>query len=232
LRVTPPHARRAVFVASHTEADHMTPASFTDIGMALAWAGFDVDLIPHGQPVTPADLAGADLVVALPVVDYPSPDGDPTMYDDAGWAPDEIDALEVYVTEGGFLIVTNSARRIKFALYDSNEDWEDMNALAERFGVVYQDDVFNLTRARINREHPLMYRLSTLFMTSHNGIPFTIVEGQELASTDEGIAAALVEVGDAGGRVLALADVGSIGSSGSLDNLVFWQNVIEYVTSP
>ena len=36
----------------------MTPTSFTDLGMALAMEGFDVDLIPYGQPVTRADLAG------------------------------------------------------------------------------------------------------------------------------------------------------------------------------
>ncbi|MBU1877884.1 MAG: M28 family peptidase, partial [Chloroflexi bacterium] len=89
LRVAPGPDRRAVFVASHTESVHMSPTTFTDLGMALAWKGYDVDLIPYGQPVTASDLAGADLVVVLPVVDYPSPDGDITPYDEA-WDPAEI----------------------------------------------------------------------------------------------------------------------------------------------
>ena len=45
----------------------MSPFAMTGFGMALAWAGYDVDLIPYGQPVTAEDLAGVDLVVALQV---------------------------------------------------------------------------------------------------------------------------------------------------------------------
>ena len=57
----------------------MTTSSFADFGMALAWEGFDVDTVPYGQAVTAADLEDADLVIALPVHDYPSEDGDLTL---------------------------------------------------------------------------------------------------------------------------------------------------------
>ena len=32
--------------------------SLRELGMALAYKGFDVDPLPYGQPVTPADLEG------------------------------------------------------------------------------------------------------------------------------------------------------------------------------
>ena len=46
LRVTPEPVRRALFVGSHTEAAHMSASSFTEVGMALAWEGMDVDTVP------------------------------------------------------------------------------------------------------------------------------------------------------------------------------------------
>ena len=96
LRVTPRPDRRAVFVASHTEAPHMTPAALTDLGMALAWEGFDVDTVAYGRPLSASDVEGASLVVALPVLDYPSVAGDVTLYDEA-WDPEEVATLQAYV---------------------------------------------------------------------------------------------------------------------------------------
>jgi len=69
----------------------MAPTTFTDMGMAFEMLGFDVDMLPYGQAFGAADLADADLVVALPVVDYPSPDGGVDMYIPRGakrrWRP-------------------------------------------------------------------------------------------------------------------------------------------------
>ena len=65
LRVAPRPDRRALFVASHTEPVLVGPIGFIDMAMTLAWAGFDVDMIPYGQPLTRSDLANADLVVAF-----------------------------------------------------------------------------------------------------------------------------------------------------------------------
>ncbi len=42
-------------------------------------------------------------------------------------------------TRGRTLVITNSANRLKYAnlVYEANEDWKDMNSLAERFGAEY-----------------------------------------------------------------------------------------------
>jgi hypothetical protein len=170
LRATPPPDRRALFVGSHTEGIHMSPAGLVGLGMALVWEGLDVDMVPYGQAVTPDDLAGTDLVVALPVHDYPSPDYEPTPYDEA-WTPAELDALESYVAAGGLLVLTNSDRRLKYLnlAYDGNEDWPDVNARAERFGVPYLAGLFATTTATVTGSHPLVEDLSSLWMIDGNG---------------------------------------------------------------
>ena len=71
LRVTPAENRRALFVASHNESVSLTTAMLRELGMALAWEGFDVDLIPYGQAITPADLENVGIVVLAPTLDYP-----------------------------------------------------------------------------------------------------------------------------------------------------------------
>jgi hypothetical protein len=213
LRVVPQPDRRAVFVASHTESVHMSPTTLTDLGMALAWEGFDVDLIPYGQAVTPADLEDTTLVVVLPVVDYPSPDGDPTLYDDE-WDREEIAALEAYVAGGGLLVLSNSAHRLKYAnsVLDPNEDWRDANPLATRFGVSYHDGTLSDTQAEITGDSPLVEGIETLELAAGNGVPFSLTGGQVL--------------------VLVLTDVGLLGAGeGEPVNLPFWRNLAQYVRS-
>ena len=233
LRVAPRPERRALFVASHTEPVQMSPTTFTDLGMALAWQGFDVDLLPYGQAVTSADLEDADLVVVLPVVDYPSPDGDPNLYDEA-WSQEEIAALEAYVARGGLLVLTNSAHRLKYSnmVLDPNEDWSDANALAEHFGITYQDGTLPGAQARTEGEHPLVKGTEVLALAGDNGVPFTITGGQVLAHVDGELAVALADYGDGGGQVLALADVGMLSSAeGEPANLPFWLNLARYARS-
>jgi hypothetical protein len=227
LRVAPQPNRRAVFVASHTESVHMSPTTFTDVGMALAWKGYDVDLVPYGKPVTAADLKDADLVVVLPVLDYPSPDGQAALYDEA-WSPDEIAVLEQYVTDGGLLVLTDSAHRLKYnnTVLDPNEDWGDANALAGRFGVTYQDGVLSGDQARVEGKSPLMAGVTTLQRAEGDGVPFSLVGGQVLARTGGKPAVALVDHGK--GQVLVLADVGILGAAGEPTNLTFWLNLAGY----
>ena len=99
------------------------------------------------------------LVILLPVVDYASPDGDVDLYDEA-WSQPEIAALESYVAQGGLLVLTNSAYRLRagnWRMKDSNEDWPDANALAERFGVSYQAETLAPgSIAQIQSDHPLL----------------------------------------------------------------------------
>ncbi len=228
LRSTPDPDRRALFVGSHTEAVHMSPAGLVGLGMALAWEGFDVDMVPYGQAVTANDLAAADLVVALPVHDYPSPDDDPTVYDEA-WTPAELDALQSYVAAGGLLVLTNTDRRLKYlnAAFDGNEDWPDVNALAERFGVRYLAGVFATTNATVTGNHPLVEDVTSLRMIDSNGHRFTAPGGETLAVVGSAAAAAIVPYG--AGEVVVLADLGMLGASEDPPaNRRFWTNLAAY----
>ncbi len=231
LRVTRDPDRRAVFVGSHTEAVHMSPTTFTDLGMAMAWEGFDVDLIPYGQRVTAEDLADADLVVALPVIDYPSPEGDPLLYDTA-WDGAEVAALEAYVDAGGLLVLTNSAHRLKYTnwVQDANEDWEDVNALASRFGVTYRADELPRSLALSSVDHPLVNGVESLELIEQNSVFFQLEKGEVLAHANGIPALALVEHGD--GQVVVLAEVGMLNSGGGEPaNLPFWLNLAGYARS-
>jgi len=230
LRVVPRPQGRALFVASHTEAAHMAPTGFIELGKVLGMAGLDVDMLPYGQAVTPADLENTDLVVVLPVLDYPSPEGDPDLYDEA-WSAEEVAALEGYVAGGGLLVLTNSAYRLKLGntLYDPNEDVADANALAERFGISYGGTLPG-AQARVAGESPLMAGVATLKFTEGNGVAFTMEEGQVLAQANGKAVVGLVDYGDEGGQVLVLADVGLLGAQW-VEPLRFWQNLGEYARS-
>jgi hypothetical protein len=234
LRVTPPPVRRALIVATHTEALAMTGTTLIELDRALAWEGFDVDVIPYGQAVTPDGLAEADLVIVLPVIDYPGPDGDVTVYDEA-WREEEIAALVAYVERGGLLVLTNSAHRIQLfgIAFDNNEDWPDLNPLAERFGILFEEGTLASANARGQGEHPLLERQSSLTLIDDNAIPFTMRAGETLATVRGTPVVGLVDVGAAGGQVLVLADVGILGFAGpeestGRDNFNFLRNLARY----
>ncbi len=233
LRVTPRPEGRAVFVASHTESLHMTPAALINLGMTLSWEGLDVDLIPYAQAVTAAALEDAQMVVVLPVQDYPSPDGDVALYDEA-WSQDEVATLEAYVAGGGLLVLTNSTHRLKYfnKVLDANEDQDDVNALAGHFGVNYRNRALNANQAAAAGAHPLLESIRFLEMVSGNGVSFDLAEGQVLAQAGAEPVVGLVDYGDAGGQVLVLADLSLLGASnGHPANLAFWQNLARYARS-
>jgi hypothetical protein len=233
LRVTPRPDRRAVFVASHTEAPHMTPAALTDLGMALAWEGLDVDTVPYGRGLSPSDVEGASLVVALPVLDYPSVVGDVTLYDEA-WDPEEVATLQAYVARGGLLVLTNSRNRLKYLnqVFEPNEDWSDANALGAPFGVTFSGGALAGSVARTGGSHALVQGVSGLQMAPGNGVPFSVRSGQVLATAGAQAAVALVGSGSAGGQVLVLADLGILGSNAAEPaNLRFWSNLARYARS-
>ena len=237
LRSTPPSRGRAVFVASHTESVHLGPVTSLEMGAALAMEGLDVDLVPYGRPVTAADLEGADLVVVLPVFDYPEP-GDwaapgagAEPYDEA-WTGPEVAALEAYAAGGGLLVVTNGARRLKYgtAVLGPNEDWADANALAQRLGLTYREGAWRRAQVAVQGDHPLLAGVDVLEMSDGNSVPFDLEAGaaaQVLAELDGQPIVALLAHGQ--GQVLALADVAILTSGWSEPrNLAFWQNLARY----
>jgi hypothetical protein len=232
LRVTPRADRRALFIASHTEAPHMTPVTFTEMGMALALEGFDVDLLPYGQAVTGDAVQDVDLVIVLPVLDYPGEDDNPDLYDES-WTQDETAVLEAYVDQGGLLVLTNSANRLKFGNrpLDPNEDWDALNDLASRFGIRYEAGTIPGKQASAVADHPLLSGVTSLELGPNNGIPFSVSEtvtAQELVEAEGQPVVVLVDAGG-GGQVLVLADVGMLTTSrGVPPNLTFWRNLARF----
>ncbi|NIM92153.1 MAG: M28 family peptidase [Anaerolineales bacterium] len=232
LHVTPEPDRRALIVATHTEVLHMNPTLLINLDRALAWEGFDVDVIPYGQLLTSEDLTDADLVLVLPVIDYPTAEGDLTLYDEE-WRTDEIDLLETYVEQGGLLVLTNSANRLFFGeASDPNEDWEKVNALATAFGVSYESVVFPTTRARVASTHPLTENLTSLVLVANNGLPISLQAGETLAEVEGQAALGLVDYGGVGGQVLILSDLGSLDlydfRQHERDNFAFLRNLARY----
>jgi hypothetical protein len=212
-----------------------SPIGFFDLGQTLAMEGFDVDMIPYGQAVSYEDLQNTDIVVVLPVMDFPGQAGNGTLYDEA-WSLEELDAIERYVAEGGLVVLTNSAHRLTFfnTPRELNEDWIDVNRLSERLGIHYKfgtipDSLFWVEKG----SHPLVEGLSYLEICADNGVPISLItEGTVLAWVGNQVVMGLVEAGEAGGQVLALADIGILnGNGGSPKNLKFWQNLARYARS-
>jgi hypothetical protein len=134
-------------------------------------------------------------------------------------------------------VLTNSAHRLKYGNQglDANEDWGDANTLAERLGVTYQDGVVSGGQAWIEGDSLLVTGVTALELGPDNGVPFDLTGSdgsQVLARADGQPVVALLDYGDAGGQVLALADVGILGSGyGQPHNLPFWRNLARYARS-
>jgi hypothetical protein len=140
------------------------------------------------------------------------------------------------VADGGLLVLTSSAHRLKLVnrMYDYNEDWRDVNALARRFGISYDFETLPYRLILVEEgSHPLVEGVSYLEMLQKNGVSLTMSEGHVLAQEDGKVMAGLVDYGDGGGQVLALADVGILGNASSTPsrNLTFWQNLARYARS-
>jgi hypothetical protein len=141
----------------------------------------------------------------------------------------ELDALEGWVLDGGLLVLTNTDRRLKYLnlAYDGNEDWPDVNALAQRFGVRYLSGTIPATTATAIGSHPLIQGVATIRMVEGNGHRFTVESGQVLAVVGSSPAAAIAPHG--AGEVLVLADLGMLGASEDPPaNRHFWANLAAY----
>ena len=234
LRVTPAPTGRAVFLANHTESVHMAPLLFTDLGTILAWEGLDLDLVPYGQALTAADLEDASVVVVLPVHDYPSELADVESYDEA-WETSEVAVLTDYVDAGGLLVLTNSAARLgPFGRpRESNEDWDDLNAVAENFGIEFFAQISG-SEAEVTGTHEFVTEVDTLAMLSNNAIGLATPggTGRTLATANGTPVIVQVDSGANGGEVVALGDVGMLVSQGGEpSNFRFWQNLAQYAAS-
>ena len=212
----------------------MAPFIFTDLGTILAWEGLDLDLMSYGEPLTAAAIEEADLVVVLPVHDYPHEYANADLYDEE-WAAAEVSVLVEYVEDGGLLVLTNSATRLGPFAYprESNEDLGDLNLVASEFGLEYLAPIES-SEAEVVGEHDLVDGVDTLAMVSGNGVALSPVGVDDLvlAQADGALVAVLVAHGDAGGEVVALGDIGMLVSQGGEpSNFRFWQNLAQYAAS-
>jgi hypothetical protein len=200
------------------------------LGMALAWQGFDVDLLPNGQPLTAADLDNADpgqspaMLVLLPTLDYSGAPGEV-------WTSQELDLLETYVKNGGLLVVTNSYNNLAMnrLLEDANEDSSLINALTERFGVRFTTGTTSADIVTAQGDHPLIVEASYLKMIEGNGVPFELESGLVLAEANSWPVLALVDYGGAGGQVLVVGELGLLSDFGAGGkNLELLKNLARY----
>lgn len=228
FRTSPAAKYRALFIATHTEPPLMTPTGLADFSSVLTDAGFDVDLIPYGKSFSAADLEKADVVFVMPVADFPSQAGDVGQYDET-WKASEMQLLQDYVKNGGFLILTNSSQVTGFYgnQLDDNEDWDKMNALGEVFGIKYISPSLDETSAEIVADHPLARSMTRLQFLADEAVAFNHSSGLTLASVGDAVLAAIIPYEN--GEVLALGDLGmfSAGDYGLL-NEQFIKNIADH----
>lgn len=228
IEAAPEPEMRVVYAGSHNEGIHQSPSALFDFNMLLGSRGIDIDHIPYSTPVTAAGLADAAMVIVLPVFDYP-PEDETAAYDER-WTESELDVLEEYAREGGLLVLTNSANRLKYAntVYESNEDWQEMNTLADRFGAEYVEipgQVLSTSTAEGQSE--LLQAAGRLKGADQNTLGIRADIGAALASMDGTPTMVLLEAGE--GEVLILGDLGFLSANwGDLTNQPFWQNLASY----
>ena len=228
LRTTPSKTARAVFVASHTEAVHMTLAQQAALGQALAWEGWEVEVVLYGTPVTREALAGAGLVVVLPVFDYPSPAAGPAPYDEA-FSVEEAAALGDYARAGGLLVLAGSGAFLRYGTtpVGPNEDALDLNVVGEGLGAVFEERRLAGTFAANAASHPLTTAIGGLVLAQGNGLVVRPGAGRVLCRAGSD-AALVVFAAGARGEVLALGDASVLGGRGSAANLGFFRNLARW----
>lgn len=214
---------RALFIASHTAPPSMV-TSLRELGMALSTAGFDVDALPYGTPVTTEALANTAIMVLLPTYDYPSAA-------DESWSAAELAALTQYVNDGGLLVVTNSeiAHIMTVPAHDFNEDILDINQLLIPMGITFNESGENPERAKLAISNALTKDAVTLLTYGDAGVTFSLEDGEVLYTSNSQPMVALVDIGDKGGQVLVIGDLAILIDNGRGDgNLQFLKNIAEF----
>jgi len=176
--------------------------------------------------VTEDAISGADLVVILPVHDYPVASLDAPPYDTA-WLPEEVRVIDGYVNDGGRVLVVNSAKRLKFynSAYDENEDWADLNLLTSAWGITFTESGGNSSLMDSNARK-LFDGVSAVRLTPGNAVAFTVTTGDVLAGNSSQAYAAQVKVGK--GEVLILSDLTMLGD---YENSVLNPRLVENIAN-
>ena len=227
LRVTPVQTRRALIVASHTESFGITV--LRELGTALSWEGFDVDLIPYGQTVTPGDLENVGIIVLPPALN--SPGSSPEV-----WSESEIAALRGYVEDGGLLVVINSANGYASTLNLSspNLSARSANALLEPMGIKFMFGGLGSDDSAVAvSDHPLTSNATYLTLQGGNTVAFSMKNGQALFhAVSRRPLVGLVDYGEQGGQILVIAEMGLVQTStGGAKNIQFVINIAHYAST-
>jgi hypothetical protein len=230
LRVTPGGTRRALIVSSHNEGANNTTSMFRDLGMALAWEGFDVDMIPYSRTINSTDLKEVDIVILPPTLDYPGQHNEE-------WSDAELALLESFVAEGGLLVITNSTCNyiIRRCADDSNENIRSLNDFLAPMGVRFMFGGLGGgdSTARATVEHPLTENAGYLTFYEGQGVPFSMENGTELFRAAGRPIVGLVDYGDQGGQILVIADLGILqADSQGPRNLEFLRNIARFAATP
>lgn len=241
-RVHPAPTRRALIVASHTQASAIPMLHLSDLGIALAAHGFDLDVLPYGRAVKDEELAEVHLVIVLPSLDHATLLA-PSKRHDSGWQPEEIDALERYAEQGGLLVLTLSAEVPSFGQPTPNEDGMEDERLTRVFGVRYREVPKAQNPLAVpprpsgaagiaTLEHPLWDDLSVV--VGRSLITQFVLEAEDkkvqpllLSAEDQTLLAAWIDHG--AGQVVVMADYGLLSTSEDSDeNLTWVRNLASY----
>lgn len=227
LRVTPVQTQRALIVASHTEAFGITV--LRELGTALSCEGFDVDLIPYGQSVTPPDLENVGVIVLPPALN--SPGSSPEV-----WSESEIAVLRGYVEDGGLLVVINSANGYASTLNLSspNLSARSANALLEPMGIRFMFGGLGSDDSAVSiSDHPLTSNSNYLTLQGGNTVAFSMKNGQALfLAVSRRPLVGLVDYGKHGGQILVIAEVGLVQTStGGAKNIQFVKNIAHFAST-
>lgn len=216
--------KKVVFLANHTESPHMTPAGFPKFTQALIDAGYQISILPYGQPLTAEDLTNADMAIVLPVYDYSPENG---AYD-SGWSSKEAEILDAYAQDGGRVLIINSGYRLKLysRMLEENEDWSSLNTLTNQWGVNFKGRGSENNPLNVE-DQGLLEGVSTINITPLNTVSFSIESGKALAGTPADTYVAQVEVGN--GEIVILGDLSILGEDDmGLINPVLVENLTEW----
>lgn len=204
--------KRAVFLANHTEAPHMTPSGLSRFSKSMIDAGYGITVIPYGKSLSAQDINEVDLVVVLPAYDYPLADSNTAAYD-TSWTASEAAIINEYVEQGGKLLVVNSANRLKFFNWvaEPNEDWLDLNTLTSQWGVQFTRDSVDETSVTVTADG-LLDDVSTVNINPQNTVVFSVTSAAVLAGSQNRAHIAQIEVGT--GTVIILSDLSMLGDYG------------------
>jgi hypothetical protein len=193
--------------------------------MAFGWEGFDVDLIPYGQALTPADLQNVGVIVLPPALNFP---GQPPEI----WSETELALLQGYVADGGLLVVVNSAYLYAstIGLRTPNLNVRSVNPLLEPMGIKFMlGGAGSDGTAQSASEHPLTLDASYLTLNGNNAVAFGMQAGLTLIRGAGRPLVGLVDFGTRGGQVLVIAELGLIqNSSVGAKNTQFLKNIAHY----